>query len=117
VRSASRLLGGTLARRREQIGDSLDRRRHEPVVRPHAALLPLQQAGFGEDTQVVAHSRLRKTDRGGQIADARLAIRRSLDEAEQAQARRVGECLEDTRQSLSIDTVIRLAIKRRNLGQ
>ena len=49
VGSAGRTLRATLARRRKEIGDSSDRGRHQPVVRPHAALLALEQARLGED--------------------------------------------------------------------
>src|SRR5262245_26934706 len=62
--SSASPLRGPLAGRGEQVSDRLDRGRNEPVVGPHATLLPLQQAGLGEDTQVVTHGRLRQTDGG-----------------------------------------------------
>src|SRR5262252_8695474 len=115
--SASSLLGGALPRRRQQFSDLLDRGRHQPVVGPHTALLPLQQTGLGENTKVVADSRLRQTDRSGQVADARLAIGRGLDEAEQPQARWVGESLQHAGQTVSVSFVVDLAGERRRLGQ
>jgi hypothetical protein len=49
------LLGRTLARRGQKVGDRADRGWHEAVERPHATLFPLQQTGLGQDSKVMAH--------------------------------------------------------------
>jgi hypothetical protein len=49
------LLGRPLTRRRQQVGDGANRGRDEAVERPYASLLPLEQAGLGQDPKVVAH--------------------------------------------------------------
>ncbi len=56
-----------------------------------------------------------RPERRRQVADARLALRRGLDQAEQPQPGRVGEGLEDPGETLGVGTFNRLAGKRRDL--
>src|SRR5690606_30054833 len=72
---------------------------------------------LGEDTQVVADGRLRQTDRSGQVADARLALGRGLDQAEQTQTGRVRQCLEDTGQAVRVVLVVDLPAQGGGLRQ
>ena len=76
--------GQQLPQRRERLG-------RDPVVRPAAALLALDEPGLEEHLQVVADGRLAQAERLRQVADARLALRLRLDQAEQAEPRRVGD--------------------------
>jgi hypothetical protein len=54
------------------------------LVGPAAASLALDEPCLMEHLQVMAHSGLTECERLGQVADARLAVRLCLDEAEQA---------------------------------
>ena len=57
--------------------------------RPAAALLALDEPGLEEHLQVVAHCRLRESERLGEMAHARLAAGLRADEAEQSEPGRI----------------------------
>ena len=80
-----RLAQETLQQRQLVAGDA--------VVGPAAALFTLDESGFAEDLEVVADGRLGEPERLGQVADARLVVGLGLDQAEQPQARWVGDHL------------------------
>ena len=77
---ARRLAGCPLPRGREQIGDGADRGGHQAVERPSAPLLTLEEPGFGQNPEVVTHSRLRESQWRCEVTHARLAVRRGLDQ-------------------------------------
>ena len=64
--------------------------------RPGAASLPFQEPGVHEYLQVVTDRRLAEVDRVYEVTDARFPRLRGRDGREQAESRRVRECLEGT---------------------
>src|SRR5215469_1967343 len=116
ARLAGRLLGRPLSGRRQEVGDRRDGGRYQAVVRPDAALIALEQAGLGEDPKVMTHGRLGETERCGQVTHGGFALWSGLDQTEQPQAGRVGECLEHSGEPVGIGTLDRLAGQRRDDG-
>ena len=94
---AERRLGERRHERRvEGPAQPLDRLGHEPVVRPRAAPLGLDEACLAQEPEVVRDRRLGEGERLGEVADAaRLAGREPVHDRD---AGRVGERLEDARQ-------------------
>ena len=62
----------------------------------------MKDSGIDEDLQVVGDGRLAETDGFGEIADARFLLLVRGDEGDQAQPSRIGYCLEDAREILSV---------------
>src|SRR5256885_8025950 len=56
----------------DQGGQAGQRLRADPVVHPHAALVPVDQPGLVQHLHVMADRRLRQVERLVQVADARL---------------------------------------------
>ena len=78
----------------EEIAERGERVRDDTEVGPAASLFAFEQSGVDEDLQVMADGRLAEAERFLEAANARFAIRLSLDEAEQPQPRGVGDHLE-----------------------
>ena len=78
--------------------------RLNPEVRPFAALLSGQQAGVGENGQVVAHGGLRPSGRLDEVTRAHLSRGRVRNQTEQLQTNRVGQHLEPGGEFSSIPT-------------
>jgi hypothetical protein len=73
----------TALRRGQQIGDDPHRLGDEAEIRPHTALVALDDPGLGQDAQVVADGRLREPERFGQLGNAGLLLGSSLDQADE----------------------------------
>ena len=118
----SQTLSATLTRSSRRVRSAENAAQHrepiagDPVIRPVAPLLALDQARLTQDAQVVADGRLAQAERIGQVALARLAARLRLDQAEQPEARRVGNHLEGGRQALGFGRVDHLLQDRRARG-
>ena len=100
--------GGARARLRRSAQDVPERRErlgHDPVVGPAAAALALDETRVEEDLEVVADGRLAEAERPGEVADACLAVRLRLDQAQQPQARRVGDRLQRARELVGLPLV------------
>jgi len=91
--------------------DVVDHPRHHPPPHPAAPLLPHDQPGLGEDLGVVAHRRLSLLQGLDEVARADLAGRR--DQAQEAQAHRVGERGKGARQALRFGRSERSGHERR----
>jgi len=98
VAAAGGWSGKEVTQRRERVGI-------DTVERPAAALLTLDETCFEKHLEVVADRRLRKTERLGQVADARFVLGLRLDQAEKPKAAGVCERLQDPREVLCVSNL------------
>jgi hypothetical protein len=101
----------------EDLAKRVQRTWNDPKERPAAALLALDQACGLKDLQVMADRGLAETQRLGEVTDTGFAARLRLDQAEQAEARRIGQHLERCGQLLGLLGLDRLLKKRRAGGR
>ena len=97
-----RLAPSVLLPLREQAADPRERFRSDAEVGPASALLAFDEAGVEQDLEVMADGRLREPERNSEVADTGFAVWLRLDEAEQPQAGRLGEHLEQSREALRV---------------
>lgn len=105
---------------RTALGEKLPQRRklpgHDPEERPAPTLLTFDEPCFEQHLQVVAHRRLPEPEWLGEVADAGLAVRLGLEEADDAETRWVGESLERGGQRGGLGRLERAREERRARG-
>ena len=75
----------------ENLAERCKRLRYDAVVGPAAAAISLDEARVAKDFEVMTDRWLAEPKRLRQMADARLTVRLRLDQAQQLEARGVGE--------------------------
>ncbi len=114
VRRPGRVGHGVGATRgREDAPQRVELFRHRAVVHPGAVLAAGDQTRLAQHLEVVAHGGLALADRRREVTGARLTRGRGGDDAEQAQAHGVGQCLEGLGQAFGGRVVQGVGAERR----